>query len=67
MESGSASQRSGLGGACICVKSLVLRPLSIRRKGSCIARWPDPMKQVRRLCERGAVNAVPEICSAYKP
>ena len=64
---GNGSQRSWLGGVGTSPKRLTMRPLSIRAKGRCIAAGRIRYVQERRLDPRGAVNAEPESCSAYRP
>jgi hypothetical protein len=64
---GSGLQRSWFGVATAAPNSFVIRPLSMRRKGWCTAPGRMRYIQVRRFAPRGAVNAVPESCSAYRP
>jgi hypothetical protein len=64
--SGSGSQRSWFGGTSMS-KRLTMRPSPMRRNGPCIAAGRIRYSQLRRLCARGAVNAVPDSCSAYSP
>jgi hypothetical protein len=64
---GGGSQRSWLGGVGTLSKRLSMRPLSIIRNGSWTAAGRIRYSHVRRFAPRGAVNAVPESCSAYSP
>ena len=41
--------------------------MAISLNSPCMAAGRMRYVQVRRFSERGAVNALPEICSAYKP
>src|SRR6185437_2316060 len=63
---GSASQRNGLGGAAS--KRWLSHPAAEAGTNSpCATAGLIRYSQLRRLAWRGAVNAVPENCSAYRP
>jgi hypothetical protein len=64
---GSGFQRSWFGVTGACAKRLTMRPSSMRSNGPCSAAGRMRYSQERRLWLRGAVKAVPEICSAYRP
>ena len=65
--SGSGSQRSWFGEAASSSNRLVRRPASSGTKRPCTAAGRMRYSQLRRLACRGAVKAVPENCSAYRP
>src|SRR5690606_22563731 len=65
--SGSGSQRSCSGVTGPLPKSLWRRGWSNGAKPPCIDAGRIRYSQLRRFCARGAVKAVPEICSAYSP
>jgi hypothetical protein len=65
---GNGYQRSWLGGVGGTVaKSDTMEVDSTSLNGRCTAAGRIRYSQERRLWLRGAVNAVPEICSAYRP
>ena len=64
--SGSGSQRSWSGGAGLA-KSLWKRGCASGLKAPCITAGRMRYSQLRRLAPRGAVNALPVSCSAYRP
>ena len=64
---GSGLQRSWFGGGATPVKPATTWPLPISSNGPCMAAGRMRYSQERRLWPRGAVKAVPEICSAYRP
>ena len=58
------AQRSWSGGAGTAAKSFVSSPASMRSKAPCCAAGRIRYSHERRFAPRGAVKAVPEICSA---
>ena len=65
---GRASQRSRFGSGSISPNGVPRRvPLPIRENFGCAADGMIRYTHVRRLTARGWVNAVPLICSAYRP
>jgi hypothetical protein len=65
---GSAFQRSRFGSGSISSNGVPRSvPLPIRENLGCAAEGMIRYTQVRRATARGWVNAVPLICSAYKP
>ena len=65
---GRGSQRSRFGSGSISSNGVPRRvPLPIRENRGCAADGMIRYTQVRRFTARGWVNAVPLICSAYRP
>ncbi len=64
---GSGLQRIWFGDGATSSKRLTIRDCSILTKDSCTAAGRIRYSHERRLCARGAVKAVPESCSAYRP
>ena len=64
---GSGSQRNWLGEGGTSLKLLWKRLCAMASNGRCTAPGRMRYSHERRLCARGAVKAVPESCSAYRP
>jgi len=65
--SGRGLQRNWFGDGAMPSKPAAMRPLFMRSKMPCMAAGRIRYSQERRLWLRGAVNAVPDNCSAYRP
>ncbi|MNV75321.1 hypothetical protein D3C71_1686000 [compost metagenome] len=65
--SGRGSQRSWFGDTAAWLKSLCSCGCSNGVNSPCITAGRMRYSQLRRLLPRGAVNAVPVSCSAYRP
>ena len=66
--SGSGSQRSWFGGVGgMAWKSLTMRVFANKVNGGCWLAGRMRYSHERRFCARGAVKAVPDSCSAYRP
>jgi hypothetical protein len=64
---GNGLQRSGFGEAGPSSNRLVKAPSTMLVNSPCTAAGRMRYSQLRRLECRGAVKAVPENCSAYRP
>ena len=65
---GSGFQRSRLGGVSTSSNGPErTRPFAMRRYGACIAEGRSLYSQTLWFSARGAVKAVPEMTSAYRP
>ena len=66
--SGSGSQRSWFGGVGgMAWKSLTMLLFASMANGGCWLAGRMRYSHERRFCARGAVKAVPDNCSAYRP
>src|SRR5690242_954098 len=64
---GNGLQRIWFGDGAMPSKPAAMRPLPIGSNGPCMAAGRMRYSHERRLWLRGAVNAVPDNCSAYRP